>query len=227
MALTDSLVAYWKMDGNSNDSVDSHNGTDTAMSYSTGKIGQAAIFNGGTSKILVPDHVDWSMAASGFSISCWIKRGATGTVQSVLGQLNAAGNNSSISFGIFINATNNVVGRVAIGSTIYNVTSTGTISDTTTWHHLGFVRDGTSLRMYIDGVADGVTNSVIGSINNSTTNLGIGASGDFIGSYWNGGIDEVGIWKARTLSAGEIGQIYNYGQGITYPFGTGKFFFMF
>jgi len=41
MALTDNLISYWKLDGNSTDSVGSNNGTDTSVSYFTGLIGQA------------------------------------------------------------------------------------------------------------------------------------------------------------------------------------------
>ena len=55
MALRDNIVAYYKLDGNSNDSVGTNNGTDTAITYSVanGKINQGAGYNGSTSKITI------------------------------------------------------------------------------------------------------------------------------------------------------------------------------
>ena len=54
------FISYWKFDGNSNDSVGSNNGTPTSITYPTGLIGQAADFNGTTSKVVVPDANDLS-----------------------------------------------------------------------------------------------------------------------------------------------------------------------
>jgi len=54
------FISYWKFDGNSNDSVGSNNGTPTSITYPSGLIGQAADFNGTTSKVVVPDANDLS-----------------------------------------------------------------------------------------------------------------------------------------------------------------------
>ena len=35
---------------------------------------------------------------------------------------------------------------------------------------------------------------------------------------WNGSIDEMGVWN-RILTPTEIGQLYNSGNGLAYPFG--------
>ena len=79
MALTDNLVSYWKLDGNSNDSVGSNNGSDTNITYGTsyGKINQGALFNGTSSKILTnyqPTYADTTIAG-------WIKTTMTGRGQ--------------------------------------------------------------------------------------------------------------------------------------------------
>ena len=75
-SLRASVIAWWKLDGNSNDaSGNGHNGTDTAITYTTGKINQAASFNGTTSKITVPDSDAFSFNGGSpdkpFSISLW------------------------------------------------------------------------------------------------------------------------------------------------------------
>ena len=54
------FISYWKFDGNALDSVGSNNGTATTITYPTGLIGQAADFNGTTSKVVVPDAANLS-----------------------------------------------------------------------------------------------------------------------------------------------------------------------
>jgi hypothetical protein len=41
--------------------------------------------------------------------------------------------------------------------------------------------------------------------------------GDTPGEFWDGRIDEVGIWN-RVLTSGEKATLYNSGSGTTYPF---------
>lgn len=49
------LSNYWSFDSNSNDAIGGLNGTDTNVTYTTGKYGNAATFNGTTSKIVFTD----------------------------------------------------------------------------------------------------------------------------------------------------------------------------
>lgn len=58
------LVAYYPLDSNSNDfSGNTHNGTDTSISYANaGLIGNSATFNGTTSKIVVPQSTDFDFS---------------------------------------------------------------------------------------------------------------------------------------------------------------------
>ena len=51
----ENFISYWKFDGNANDSVGTNNGTATNVTFPTGLIGNAADFNGTTSKVVVPD----------------------------------------------------------------------------------------------------------------------------------------------------------------------------
>ena len=71
MALTDNLIAYYKLDGNSNDSVGSNNGSDTDITYAAGNgiLVQGAGFNKTTSKIDVGSFG----ALTDYSISFWVK----------------------------------------------------------------------------------------------------------------------------------------------------------
>lgn len=222
MALIDNIVAYWKLESNSNDSVNSNNGSDTAITYSSGngKIGNGAGFNGTTSKILVPDSTSWTMGNGDFSVSFWVKRTISGALELLCGQSDNAGLNTSISFLVRFNADNTVRGSAAFSSTLVNCESVGTISDTN-WHHIVFVRDTGSalLRLYIDNAADGtVFFSNANNLNDSTNSMGIGCVGDFASLFLAGSMDEVGIWKGKCLSPTEVSLLYNGGNGLQYSF---------
>jgi hypothetical protein len=83
-----------------------------------------------------------------------------------------------------------------------------------TWTHIAFTFDGgTAVALYINGAlaATGTTGGY--STGATLTTIGnVSATGTSV----KGAIDEVGMW-ARKLSAGEISQVFNFGQALAYP----------
>jgi len=82
------------------------------------------------------------------------------------------------------------------------------------WHNIIVIRNmGTNIKMYIDGVEND-TCAVGEAAYNIAETLEIGRyiSG---GEYWNGTMDEIGIWN-RTLSSSEVSELYNSGNGLPY-----------
>ena len=81
------------------------------------------------------------------------------------------------------------------------------------WHHLAGVRenDGT-LRIYVDG---NLTNSTTFSqVNqNFAADVHIGKQTNDLAEYWSGLMDDVRIYN-KSLSAGEVAQLYNYRSKI-------------
>ena len=65
-------VAYYDLNGNSNDRVGANNGTDTSISYVSGRLNEDAQFNGNNSKITLP-NVNSGDFSTGMSISMWLK----------------------------------------------------------------------------------------------------------------------------------------------------------
>ena len=74
-ARREGLVALWSGEGNANDSVGGNNSFSCgALGYTTGKIGQAFVFDNRTSYIRVPASPGLNLGAGdGFTIECWIK----------------------------------------------------------------------------------------------------------------------------------------------------------
>jgi hypothetical protein len=81
------------------------------------------------------------------------------------------------------------------------------------WHHICYIRTNTATYVYKDG---SLVDSQIGLTITDSTQAGYLYFGD------NGGtnrcsIDEVALWQNRTLTADEVSELYNSGNGIFYP----------
>ena len=80
-----------------------------------------------------------------------------------------------------------------------------------TWYHLAWVKNGMSLKFYLNGVLKNtVTDSVYSTRN--PTNVVLGGSGS---DNLYGRLDEVGLWN-RALSDNEVLTLYNNGNALSY-----------
>jgi len=218
MELTDNLISYYKLDGNSNDSVGSNNGADTSVTYSTanGKIGQGAGFNGTSSQIQISGLLG---SLPTITISVWANitsKGLNGAEIINIGDYFAIRAND---------ATYKTTMFYHTGSSWVNVT-TNTNYIGTGFHLFTAVFDNINhtQSIYVDAVLKG------SGIDTNSINYTGGASNTTIGrhpvdtSYFMGGsVDEIGIWS-RALSQAEITQLYNGGAGLSYPFLSGASF---
>ena len=206
-------VAYYKLDGNSNDSVGSNNGTDTSISYSSsyGKINQGASFNGSSSRIAIAHNSVFNIT-SAITLLAWIKTTSTGGNQILCKYDDSfyfAVNGSTFNSGKIQMYLNNVSSGWLTG---------GTVNDGN-WHFVVGTYDGSTIKLYIDGSLS-TSVSASGSIQTGSNPVEIGTR-TAISYYFNGDIDEIGIWS-RALSSTEVSELYNSGAGLQYPFTTDK-----
>lgn len=226
MALTDNLVAYYKMDGNSNDSVGSNNGTDTSISYVTGKINQGAGFNGSSSRIVIADNSSLRISGN-ITMSFWtyLTSRPTGTYSFytfITKKYN--GTNQGYYFDLFCDGGPNTVIRCGsyYNPSDYNTVSNFTDSELNVWVNWVGIYDGTAWKLYKNGNLISSTNQASGAISsNEEVDIGFANLNGSYARYLNGAIDEVGIWS-RALSPTEVSQLYNSGAGLSYPFTTNK-----
>jgi len=201
MALSTNLIHYWKLDGNSTDSIGSQSGTDANITYSaTGAlIGQRAGFNGTNSRIVMSGYAP---TLTNFSLSLWFYVTATSYSQRIVGTRNGTGW-EIITSGTKIDIYGNN------GSNFF-IETTNTVN-LNTWNHIVITDNGTNL--YLNGTP---TNGSIPVNANSNLTFGIYAGDLFTGPY-TGNLDEIGIWS-RALTSAEVTTLYNGGAGITTPF---------
>jgi hypothetical protein len=212
MALVDNIVSYYKLDGNSNDSVGSNNGSDTGITYnaSNGKINNGAGFDGSSSRIALGTFT--GLGNTNRSFSLWAN--ATTISAGHRRAITFPADDSATDTPVFVADFTTASGNIGFGGNPYDGYITYSFN-TSTWYHVAATITGSTITVYVNGVSVGsATNS--GGV--STNPIGyIGRYNGNFGQYFSGAVDEVGIWS-RALTAGEIWTLYNRGNGIQYPF---------
>ena len=198
------LVGCWPMEEGSGtvlldaSSFGNNGNTTGSPIWATGRNGQALSLNGTTQYAIVPDNNSLDMT-NAITLAAWVKPGIVGTqniIKKTIGTTTANGYELSLSN----------PGKVFVrfnGSATYRVDSTTSYpADGTTWMHIAATYDGTTIRLYINGVLEGSKPGV--AIGTNTTNLGIGAEpAATVINYYKGLIDDARVYN-RALSASEI-----------------------
>ena len=196
-------VSYYKLDGDATDSWSDNNGSMTDVSFSSGKRGQAGVFNGSSSEISTSSSqsFNWSQY-DGVTVNAWVRPTADPQPQDF-----AMIFDSGFGTGTFAGYSlewrpNTPYGQIFCGDNI----------QVDTWTMLTLVINDT------EGIAKAYynttpKNSVSGSSDQLTDNRYF-AIGDNIDSSNNdtfeGLIDEIRVY-GRTLSHEEIFELYRYG----------------
>ena len=194
-----SEVALYKFESDGTDSEGNYTTTTLPnVTFASGYIGNAAVFNGSSSVITTSLDID---TLTNYTISMWVNPSSLDKFFG--GTINSAAQNG-IYFYLDSGGTVRFVERTTTSTTL---TSTDTIS-INTWNHLVFVRDGSTNYIYINnGTPVSTSNS------NITNSIGftLGRGGEYIPAntaYYNGSIDQARIFN-RALDSGEVTQLYN------------------
>lgn len=224
--LDSNLVAYWKMDEETDLLMDSagsdNNGHPQGAAIIPGIIGKGRTFNGTSDYINIDTGNTFKFGSGDFSYSAWIKINSldNSTLSGNNGRIVGDDANGNALKALVYEKGNKIAFwcRDTSGNTIHALSDT-TVNDDR-WHHIVAVRQGQAGLLFIDG-------RPVNSARAGPSALGscdAGASHD-IGArntnprslFFQGSIDEVGVWN-RALSAENVLFIYNNGQGRSYPF---------
>jgi len=193
------LVAAYSFDEGSGTAVNDlsgngNNGTVSGTTWSTaGKFNKALSFNGSSSWVTVNDSASLHLT-TGMTLEAWVNPTAIGTAWRTVMMKEQSG---EMTYTLYANNGTRPAGYIYIGGE--NSTQGTAALVTNTWTHLAVTYDGTTLRLYVNGVE--VSNKAIsGSIVNSTGVLRIGGNGVW-GEYFSGLIDEVRIFNRASTPA--------------------------
>ena len=140
---------------------------------------------------------------SAFSTSAWINYSGTPTTSSHV--ILSGGSSSTNRFWVQLKSSTEI--RYGSGSaSAYDVTVSTMSSGT--WYHLATVHNGTSLDIYINGIKQGATVTVVAPSTQIGNNFKIGEYFSPVGYLWNGYLDEIGLFNVA-LTQEQIESIYN------------------
>lgn len=200
------LIAEWTLNGNSNESVASRNGTDTSISYVTWYTGQCASLNGTTSFIDVTDNNVFSFTSKIWTWNCWFK-----TSQTTHWQFISKGNTSNFEWSFYIGQAGS--GRVgwemwtSAGSSLWKWDTTSWYNDNN-WHMATIVFNNAQPVIYIDWVAVAMSGSGAGwTSTNGTSNVNMWRRADW-NQYYSWSLEEVRLYDTA-FSASEVTALYN------------------
>lgn len=147
------------------------------------------------------------------SIFGWVRLASKGSNRVIAGKFNTTGNqrgymlyyeNTTDTFSLTISSDGN------FGATQSAVRTTSPIS-LNTWYFVCATYDGTTMRMYLNGVEEASTPHA-GGIHNSTANFYIGARGG-PAEYLNGSLSQIGTVN-RALVSNEVTSLNNLGKSF-------------
>ncbi len=211
--LQQGLVAYYPFNGNANDeSGNGHNGVNSGATLAAdrnGSINSAYSFNGSSSKIEVPTSTAFDL--TNLTISVWVNSSAGNIQQKIVSKSNW---NNAASEGFSTDVSTSFIGielkknsNCIAGNGWQELISPTPANFNGTWHFLTYTYDGSTIKVYLDGVLQ-MTEALLGPIDvcpGGKLKFGAWWAGD--ARYFNGKMDDIAIYN-RALSPSEIQQLY-------------------
>lgn len=183
-----------------------------SITYVPGLLGQAGRFTGGLQRTSIANPANFR--SLNFTVAGWVKARPTGSAQNLFASAGPDPFGGTAGIVVRLNAIGQVEAQYGNnGGGSYTQTSTNVVANGM-WHHIAIRCDKTqgSRRIYVDGREDGWAGGSTFSYNaNTTVSFGFDTVAD---------VQNWGYWS-RGLSYQEIQALYNFGQGLTYPFNIG------
>jgi hypothetical protein len=234
--ISEGLLGYWPLDeGVGNTTADaSGNGNEGIVNgypdWVQGKFGMTLSFDGIDDYVYVGNDPSLDHGTGDFTISAWVKTTYAELDEdpTIFGK--GGDSEGGIRYCLLIHETYNSI-RLVLDNDKAKYWPEGLIGVTDDqWHHIVGMRDGTFLRIFVDGVQD--PGAVEQTDSTAHTEFTIPADYDLTGTslygayigvihshakghlqkYFNGLIDDVAIWN-RALSTDEVSHLYNNGEG--------------
>jgi len=213
--ITDSsLMGYWSFNEGSGTiardiSGKENHGTIHGGTWTNGKYGGALSFDGVDDYVEIPETSLLDPRTSDFTVEAWIKTSSTAD-WIVISKWDGWGSGNAWWLGNdWYGGSQHLRFSVYCPSMNWAENTTAVVSDGK-WHHMAGVREGGTLKLYIDGVLAGTKVACAGVDVNNNLPVRIGKFGEPGGWHFNGTIDEVRIYK-RALSPEEISQQFTFG----------------
>ena len=174
--------------------------TSADLSWTSGNANSHSLsFDGSSDYVDLGTGLNNVFSTNNWSVSAWIYYNSNNSFNSFFSsgwpvQMYVEGNKIEV----YLSSDNSGGSNYLPGANGFNSTSSLTNN---TWYHVVFTRDGNNNNIYLNGNLD-ATSSSTGSVATSTASSMVG-SWDGSSLFWDGNIDELGVWNT-TLTQSEI-----------------------
>lgn len=159
-------------------------------------------FDGSTNYITISDHASWSMFLNDFTIAGWVKFDSIAANKVIIGQYTDANNQWYLQW-----TTSNIIQLYGITSSTARFNfSCPLTAVANTWYHIVVQRSGSSCIMYINGVAQTVTQTTAFSAT-ATDIAAVLSIGKINTGYQTGNIKDLQIFT-KALTMDQISALY-------------------
>ena len=179
----------------------------SVFKYGTGSLK----FNGTTDYLPTPAKTAFVLGSADFTVEMWIY--PTGSDKYIVGQTGTARSAASTSIYFYSNFQDTIELNCGVGGILVTAGSFPTTAPLNAWTHIAGVRDGATIRVYINGVQAGTASISTSAINTSTNNFSIGRAGEYATTPFPGYIDDFRFTKG----------ICRYPSGTTFTPPTAAF----
>jgi uncharacterized repeat protein (TIGR01451 family) len=232
------LAGYWKLDdatpaspstaadssGNANigtvtnGTQDTTNRPFTALVNPAGPNVSSLAFNGTTTTVVVADNPTLNVGLGSFTLSAWVRTANTGATQHIIGKWDTANGGR----GWFLDLQGGGALRFRMrdpnGRNFDLTSAVALITSNNTWYHVALRVDKLACQVsyYVNGAMLAVPQNCDSNMDDLTTTvaLGIGSSPTLGGSFFNGQIDDVRLYKAA-LTDNEIKALSTFADRVS------------
>ena len=210
--LATNLTAHYTLDSDVSATVGSA-GTNSGATFSTVGSHKFASFDGSNDSMTIPhSNAEQPFNTDSTSVSMWLKTTTTSESRLLFKGYGPSSNESLWDHRVMTNGKAYFYWRDETNTIIKTLTSTTSVNDGS-WHHVLVVRDGSTLKMYVDGSLEATATGVSGTWSGTyDMHLGKWDHPSYSATHWfNGSLDDVKIWS-HALSATEATALYNEGH---------------
>jgi uncharacterized repeat protein (TIGR02543 family) len=203
-----SLISLWRAENNALDSIGNNHGTlYGGTGFTTGHIGQGFNFDGIDDYVKIPANGNLAFGTGDFTVEFWVKSATNDDHHRPLisnrRDISPSGTYNMWSIEIYKTA-NQVEFHDGVD---IKLTATNLLVNTS-WNHVAVTRSGSTLKMFINGVASGST--TITNDFSEANDIYIGrdilyGTNDLGGKSFQGAIDEVAFYN-RAIAVNEVAQ---------------------
>lgn len=207
VVIADAPISYWRLGESSGTTAADEMGANAGTYVNGPTLGVAgALGDGNTAITCAPSSQQYvnvaglTVVPAAWSLECWFKTTALVNDNGIIGWSGVGTPDAGLSFNNFLRI------KLHVGATDMNFDPIGSFIDGV-WHHLVGTYDGTSGRVYLDGVLGAGPTTLAFTAGTNSTTFKLGQYGNPSGSNYDGSLDE-GAFYNFALSDAQVAAHY-------------------